>query len=89
MKKFKAYVFSIPPRSSDLNPIENFFNLISKKLIDDVLENMITFESYDHFSECVKFTTENYSIKEIDKIIKSMPNRIKKILQRKGQHPRY
>ena len=48
MKKFKAYVFSIPPRSSDLNPIENFFNLISKKLIDDVLENMITLESYDH-----------------------------------------
>ena len=48
MKKVKAYVFSIPPRSYDLNQIENFFNLISKKLIDDVLENMITLESYDH-----------------------------------------
>ena len=85
MKKVKADVFSFPPRSPDLNPIENFFNLISKKLNDDALENMITSESYDQFSERVKFTIENYSIEEIDKIIKSMPNRIKKILQRKGQ----
>ena len=85
MKKVKADVFSIPPRSPDLYPIENFFNLISKKLNDDALENMITSESYDQFSERVKFTIENYSIEEIDKIIKSMPNRIKKILQRKGQ----
>ena len=38
------------------------------------MENMITFESI-----------EEVSIKEVEKIIKSMPNRIKKILQRKGQ----
>ena len=59
MKKVKVDVFSIPPRSPDLNPIENFFNLISKKLNDDALENMITSEGYDQFSERVKFTIEN------------------------------
>ena len=59
MKKVKVDVFSIPPRSPDLNPIENFFNLISKKLNDDALENMITSEGYDQFSESVKFTIEN------------------------------
>ena len=74
MKKVKADVFSIPLRSPDFNPIEYFFNLILKKLNDDALENMITFESI-----------EEVSIKEVDKIIKSMHNRIKKILQRKGQ----
>ena len=59
MKKVKADAFSIPTRSPDLNPIENFFNLTSKKLNDDALENMITSESYDQFSERVKFTSEN------------------------------
>ena len=50
---------------------------------------MITSEGYDQFSERVKFTTENYSIEEVDKIIKSMSSRIKEILQRKGQSLRY
>ena len=48
---------------------------------------MITSESYDQFSKRVNFTIENYSIEEIDKIIKSMLNRIKKILQRKRSTP--
>ena len=88
MKKVKADVFSVPPRRPDLNPIEKFFNSISKKLNDDALENMMTSESYDQFSEHGKFKIGNYSIEEIGKIIKSMPTRIKKILERKGRRPR-
>ena len=89
MRKVKTHAFSIPLRSPYLNPIESFFNLLSKKLNDNVLENMITSESYDQFSERVKFTIENQRIEEIDKIVKSMPNRIQKILQRKGQRLQY
>ena len=88
MKKVKADVFSVSPRSPVLNPIGNFFNSISKKLNDDALENMMTSESYDQFSEHVKFTIGNYSIEEIGKIIKSIPTRIKKILKRKGRRLR-
>ena len=86
MRKVKTHVFSISLRS---HPIESFFNLLSKKLNDDALENMITSESYDQCSERVKFTIENQRIEEIDKIVKSMPSRIKKILQRKGQRLQY
>ena len=89
MRKVKTHAFSIPLRSPYLNPIESFFNLLSMKLNDNVLENMITSESYDQLSERVKFTIENQRIEEIDKIVKSMPNRIKKILQRKGQRLQY
>ena len=89
MRKVKTHAFSIPLRSPYLNPIESFFNLLSKKLNDNVLENMITSESYDQLSERVKFTIENQRIEEIDKIVKSMPNMIKKILQRKGQRLQY
>ena len=41
MKKVKADVFSVPPRRPDLNPIEKFFNSISKKLNDDAVEMMM------------------------------------------------
>ena len=33
LEKIGAVQFSIPPRSPDLNPIENVFNLVEKKLV--------------------------------------------------------
>ena len=37
-KDVGALVFSIPPCSPDLNPIENLFHLVSKQLEKDALE---------------------------------------------------
>ena len=38
-----ALVFKIPPRSPDLNPIENFFALVTKTLRKQVIEeNIVT-----------------------------------------------
>lgn len=88
-KKVDAEIFPIPPRSPDLNPIENFFNLISTKLRQDALDQVITSESFEAFSERVKRTITNYPVNEIDKIIESMPSRLKKIIKRKGQRLRY
>ena len=73
MKKVKAYVFSNPPRSSDLNPIENFFNLISKKLIDDVLENMITLESYDHSANVLNLQLRITALKKSTRSLSLCP----------------
>ena len=39
-------MFSIPPRSTDINPIENLFHLVKKQLKRDALEQNITQESY-------------------------------------------
>ena len=39
--KIGARKFSIPARSADLNPIENIFHIVKKKLHQDVLENSI------------------------------------------------
>ena len=41
-----ARMLSIPPRSPDINPIENFFHLMKKQLNKDALEQNITQESY-------------------------------------------
>ena len=39
--KTGAKIFPIPPRSPDLNPIENFFNLAQKKLREEAVVKKI------------------------------------------------
>ena len=47
-------VLKTPPRSRDLNPIENFFNLVLQKLNNEALEKEIADESFRSFYERVK-----------------------------------
>ena len=84
-----AKLFSIPPRSPDINPIENLFHLIQSKLDRDALERNITNENFERFSERVKETMENYPVDTIDKIIDSMDRRISEIIKCKGQRLKY
>ena len=46
LDKIGGVQFSIPPRSPDLNPIENAFNLVEKKLSSDAVKYSISKESY-------------------------------------------
>ena len=74
MKSYGVKQISIPARSPDINPKENFFNLISSKLQSDAIEKNITHET---FSERIITTITSYSVREIDKIIESMHKRMK------------
>ena len=89
MELVGAKLLAIPPRSPDLNPIENVFHLI-KKLVDrDALDKHITFESFEEFSKRVK-STFNYMSKDvIDNIIGSMCTRIDMVLKNKGRRTRF
>ena len=44
-----AVTFAIPPRSPDLNPIENLFHLVSKQPREDAIDKQITSETYTIF----------------------------------------
>lgn len=79
----------IPARSPDLNPIENLFHSIKKKLTLDALQNNIVYETFDEFSARVKRTMYNYSVAEIDKTIKSMSHRIDLVIGCKGERTKY
>ena len=81
--------FKIPPRSPDLNPIENVFHLVKKKLNKDAIEQKIISENYEEFTARVLNTLNNFDQQIIDNIIKSMPKRIKSIKERKGQRLKY
>ena len=82
-------VFKIPPRSPDLNPIENFFNLVVQKLNNEAIEKDITDETFQSFSERVKRCMLSFPVKVIDKIISTMEKRINMVLKAKGQRIKY
>ena len=84
-----AKLFSIPPRSPDINPIENLFHLIQSKLDRDALDRNITKETFERFSERVKETMENYPVETIDKIIDSMDGRMTEMIKCNGQRLKY
>ena len=84
-----AVQFSILPRSPDLNPIENAFNLFEKELSSDAVKYSISKESYAEFVERVENTLLSNPIETIDNIIKSMPKRISQVIQNQGHRLKY
>jgi len=82
-------VFKIPARSPDLNPIENFFGMVTKTLRKQVKDRNIERESFSEFVERVRTTMLNYSADKIDAIIKSMDKRIGMVIAAKGGRTKY
>lgn len=79
----------ILPRSPDLNPIENVFNIVKRKLRQDAIEMQITQESWEEFVTRVTHTISHVSVDYIDKTIASMPKRVQQIIRRKGRRIKY
>ena len=85
MENVRAELVKIPPRSPDLNPIENLFKSISDELTSQAITKQIDRESYTEFSERVKSTICNFPVSAVDSIIESMVKRIPLIFERKGR----
>ena len=78
-------MFAIPPRSTDINPIENFFRLLQIELTKQALERKIRHETFTEFSARVKDTMINFSASTTDKIINSMDERMSLIIKGRGK----
>lgn len=89
MARCQAELLKIPPRSPDLNPIENIFHVVSRKLEKDALEQGITRESYEEFCDRVQRTINGVSRELIDKTIRSMNGRVAGIIQSNGERLKY
>ena len=89
LKKIGAHVFSIPPRSPDLNPIENMFNLVRRYLPEEALAKRITHENWDQFVERVKQQFARFDSEILDRTIESMPKRLDLVIKSKGERTRY
>ena len=84
-----AMKFAIPPRSPDLNPIENLFHLAKKQLHQDALDKNITFENWEDFVSRVNDTLLHLDIGIIDSTILSMEKRIALVIKNKGERTKY
>jgi len=84
-----ALIMKIPARSPDLNPIENFFNLVKNALRQQAIDDKITHETFEQYSERVTRTLLNYPVTVINKIIDSMPRRVELIIQSEGRRIKY
>lgn len=82
-------MFAIPPRSPDLNPIENVFHLIREQLRTDALEKQIRRESYDEFCKRVATTINSFPVHTINKTIESMDRRLEMIIRHRGDRTKY
>ena len=91
-KAWKRYGYErvkIPPRSPDLNPIENLFHLVRKKLKREAKDKNITKETYDQFRQRIENTINGWPTEYINNIIKSMPTRLSHVIKQKGGRTKY
>ena len=77
-------IFKIPSHSPDLNPIQNFFSLVVRKLRKQVLEEQIESETYDEFMQRVQSVMLNFSVEKIKKIIESMSHKFNMVIKKMG-----
>jgi len=89
LKRKNAKQLKIPPRSPDLNPIENIFNSVKKILRQDAIAKNITTETFQEFAERVINTMYTFPRAEIDKTIESMNRRIRSVIACKGERLKY
>ncbi len=89
MDKIGVHCFSIPPRSPDVNPIENLFHLVDLKLQKDALLGNITKECEEEFANRVRETLIQFPIEKIDCIIDTMPKRMHMLVKNRGERLKY
>ena len=84
-----AEMFTIPPRSPDINVIENLFAYFKKKLQNDAKDKNITKESFHAFEDRVLSTLKTTDITFVNSLIDSFPRRVEAIIDRKGGRTKY
>ena len=82
-------IFDIPARSPDLNPIENLFHNVRRKLYKQAKKNRIEKETYDEYASRVMETIRNMPKDLIDETIKSLPERVQAVIDSKGDRSKW
>lgn len=89
MEELGVTMQKIPPRSPDLNPIENMFHEVRKRLKLAAKQNNVEHQTWEEFVNSVKFHIWSTPKSYINKTILSMPKRMEEICKRKGLRTKY
>ena len=88
-ESYGCTLLKIPARSPDMNPIENIFNIAETKLREQAIHKNITKETFEQFADRARTVLMTIPISIIDKIIDTMPKRMKLIVQKRGERLKY
>ena len=89
LEKIEAELHKIPPRSPDLNPIENIFHVVKSMLRREAIARNIVSETFEEFQTRVSLALDSVPVDLIDRAIESMPKRIQAVLDSKGHRTKY
>ena len=85
----KIKLVPIPSKSPDINVIENLFNDSKQQLAKQALQQNITKESRTQFASRIEEMLASYSVNRVNKLVDSLPNRMKLLVQKDGIRLRY
>lgn len=80
-----AELMPIPPRISDLNPIENSYRLAGRALVKDNKKKNIIKETFEEFSARVRDIMVNFDRRTSIKLTANMEKRLKAVIEVKGK----
>ena len=89
LKDIGADLLEIPPRSPDLNLIENVFNNVKSMLLKEALQGKIEKESFDECRIRVLQNLFNYNSSAIDCTIATMHDHLNIIAKNGGYRTKY
>ncbi len=89
MRRARSTMILLPPRSPDLNPIENLFPVVRRILRRQALRQGIQQETFKQFQTRIKAAFRSIPVRTINKIIASMPKRIALVINNKGRRVNY
>eukprot|EP00795_Rhopilema_esculentum_P017686 gene17686-biopygen6552 len=89
MTRVNPVLLPIPPRSPDMNPIENFFGIVKARLKIDAIERNIEVETMDEFENRIRCIMKDIPLKTTNSIIESMNKRMKLIIANRGERLKY
>ena len=79
----------IPARSPDLNPIENVFHVVRKRIETQVKENNVVHQTWEQFKQMVQYNIWSTSKDLIDKTICSVNKRLHEIVKTNSKRTKY
>ena len=90
LKKVSANVIQrIPPRSPDLNPIENIFNVVKRRLKRQAIDENIEKESKPEYEARVLKALMSYPVTLVNNTIQSMETRLRLVEKGNGSRTKY
>ena len=89
MRRANSTLIKLPPRSPDLNCIENLFPIVRRILKKQALERGIKRESFKQFKARAKAAILSIPVRTINHIIGSMHKRMSLVITNKGRRLNY